>query len=875
MSWLTRRIRALFQRDALDKAVQDEIRLHIDLEAADLARSQGLPPNEARRRALAAFGGVDHYTEAHRDARGVRWLHETARDIRYAMRSLRRSPAFTLSAAAVLALGIGSSTAIFSAVDAVLVARLPYPNDEQLTYIFMEFSPTFLGGLSVVDYRAIEAQQRSFSSVGTVIPRDVAIATGDTPRRAQIAAATAGFFGALGVGVARGRALTPADELLGAPNVVIVGHKFATREFGNADAALQRSVLIDGVTHAVVGVLPPGRTELAGFRSEVWPALQLPVPQRRGPFTLRGIGRLKPGATLETARADLKGISTRLFDTWASRFQDRQAAPAPFAMRERLLRNASKTLWLFAGAVGLVLLIAVANVASLMLVRATARSREAALRTMLGASRTRLARLLVTESLVLSALGTVLGIVLAWGLLKALRIFGASIPRIGEATLDPRAVAFATLLTVLTGLLIGLYPVISVVKKQLRPSLGGGDREVGASRGAQVLRGALVTAQFALALPLLAGAGLMLNSFVRLQAVDAGFDPSRILYVHVTLPSATYGNDTLVATFWNRALARVQEVPGVASAGVGACMPPDDCWDMNNFDLVDRPVPPGTSQPMTPWSTANAGFFQALGVPLLDGRLFTEGDTAGGAQVILVSRAWAQRYSSDRPPLGRQLRDGGCEDCASTIIGIVGDVKYQGLDQNGEGIYRPAGQANLDDANLFVRTDGRAPSAVLEPVRAVLRSIDPSLALDDARSMQERLTGSVASRRHWTAMMGGFAFAALVLAAVGIFGMLSYLVTSRMREIGVRVALGARRSEVMSMIVRRGMLSAVPGAVVGLLVALLARRSLEGWLFDVSAADPLTLGAVTLLLLSVAVLACLLPARRAASADPMKALRTD
>ena len=316
----------------------------------------------------------------------------------------------------------------------------------------------------------------------------------------------------------------------------------------------------------------------------------------------------------------------------------------------------------------------------------------------------------------------------------------------------------------------------------------------------------------------------MLNSFVRLQAVDAGFDPSRILYVHVTLPSATYGNDTLVATFWNRALARVQEVPGVASAGVGACMPPDECWDMNNFDLVDRPVPAGTSQPITPFTAANADFFQTLGIPLLDGRHFTAGDTAGSANVILVSRAWVQRYSSDRPPVGRQLRDGGCDSCGTTIIGVVGDVKYQGLDQNGEGIYRSSGQANLDDANLFVRTDGRAPSAMLEPVRAVLRSIDPSLALDDAGPMEERVAGSVASRRHWTAMMGGFAFAALVLAAVGIFGMLSYLVTSRMREIGVRVALGARRREVMSMIVRRGMLSAVPGAVVGLVVALLAQE---------------------------------------------------
>ncbi len=876
MIWLTRllrRLRAIVRRDELDRDVSEEMRLHIELEANDLAGSQGVAPNEARRQALAAFGGVSRYTEAHRDARGVRWLDDTVRDVRYAFRSLRRTPAFTLSAAAVLALGIGSTTAIFSAVDKVLISRLPYPNDQQLVYIYMQYSPTALAGLSAVDYRAIEAQQRSFASVGAVIPREVTLSTGDTPRRTQVGAASAGFFGVLGVDVERGRALTLADESLGGPSVALVGHNFAIREFGNVDAALQRTVTIDGVSHLVVGVLPPDRTELAGYRSDVWPALQLPIPRRRGPFTIRAIGRLKPNVKVEAARSDLAGISRRIFDEWSAGFQDRTATPAPYPMRERLLRNASKTLWLFAGAVGLVLLIAVANVASLMLVRATARSREAALRTMLGASRARLARLLVTESLVLSTLGTGLGIALAWGLLKALQIFGAGMPRLGEASLNPRALAFATLLTVLTGVLIGLYPIVSIFKRQLRPSLGGGDREIGPTRGAQLLRGALVTAQFALALPLLAGAGLMLNSFVRLQAVDAGFDPSRLLYVRVSLPERSYDDSTAVPTFWTRALARVQEVPGVSAAGIGICIPPDECWDMNNFDIVDRPVPPGTTQPVTPFTAANAGFFKALDVPLLDGRLFTEADT-GEAAVIVVSRAWVRRYSSDRPPIGRQLLDGGCTTCRTTIIGVVGDVKYQGLDENGEAIYRSAGQENPRDAYLFVRSE-RPVASLLEPVRSVLRSIDPQLALNDAGPMEQRLTGAVASRRDWTTLLGGFATAALILAAVGTFGMLSYLVTSRMREIGVRMALGAGRGEVMGMIVRRGMTAALPGAAIGLIVALLARRSLDTWLFDVSAADPLTLGAVTLLLLGVAAAACWLPARRAARADAMKALRAD
>ncbi len=878
MTWLTRlmrRLRALVGRDALDRELNDEMRLHIDMEAKDLMRTQGIDPNEARRRALAAFGGITQYTEAHRDARGVRWLDETIRDARYALRSLRRSPAFTASAAAVLALGIGSSTAIFSAVDAVLISRLPYPNDDRLVRVVQQNSPTNRFGVSNADYRGIVSMQRSFEHVGAATTGEVAIAVGFAPpRRSEITSATSSFFQTLGVGIAHGRGILPQDEVQGAPNVAMLSYRFATREFNDPAAAIGKTMTIDGVVYEIVGVLPRNVIDLGGARSDIWPALQLPTPQRRGPFIMRVVGLLNEGTSREAARKDLSRISNDLAHTWATTFADTSAKLTPYPLREMMIRNAGKTLRLFAGAVGLVLLIAVANVASLMLVRVTSRAREAALRTMLGASRARLARLLVTESIIVSALGAVLGIALAWVLLKGLMVLRSSIPRLAEASLDPRAFAFAAIVAAITGILIGLYPVISVFRRELRLSLGAGDREVGASRGTQALRGALVTAQFALALPLLAGAALLINSFVRLQNVDTGFDLRRVLYVRVSLPGASYGGPENTLPFWTRAIDRVKQIPGVEHAGVGTCIPPDACDDMNNFDMADQRVPQGTPQPVAPWSAASPELFEALGVKLLEGRFFTMADDGTSQRVVLVSREWVRKYSPDRPALGRQLLDGGCETCPNTIVGIVGDVKYQGLAGDGAAVYRSANQEFLRDAYLFARTAG-PPRAALAAVRSALHSLDPGLALDEAGTIDERVAVSVTPQRHWTQLLGGFAIASLILAAVGIFGMLSYLVASREREIGVRVALGARRSEVMGMIVRRGMSYAVPGALLGLIVALLARHRIESSLYDVSATDPLTLAVATTLLLGVAALACWIPAWRAAAADPVKAIRSD
>lgn len=870
---LAKRLRALIHGDSLDRDVDHEMRLHIEMEANHLARVHGIPVGEARRRAAIAFGGVGRFAEEHRDARGVRWVEELAQDVRYAARALRRSPGFTVTAALVLALGIGASTAIFSAVDAVLISRLPYADDDRLVHIYQQNSPTNRFGLSAADYLALAAQQRSFTAVGAQRGREATIAVDGRVRRSNIASADAGFFSVLGIRPGHGRLIVGSD-IESSAFVAVATHAFAMREFGgDGSSAVGKTVTIDGVAYAIVGVLGQSVRDLAGFRAELWTALRVPPPERRGPFNMRVIARLEDGATMESAARDLAQISERIFPQWASSFQDRTARLTPYSLRETMLGKAGQTLGLFVAAVALVLLIAVANVASLTLVRVAGRSREAVLRTVLGASSARVARMLVTESLVLSALGATAGALAAPLLLRGLIAVGPPVPRLSEAGIDARALAFAAGLALLAGVIVGLYPAFALFRRDFSDSVRSGDREIGAGRSTQLLRGALVTAQFALALPLLATAALLINSFVRLQRAQVGFDPRNVSYVRVSLPLARYGSPNEAEVFWRRALDRLAEQPGVIAAGVNESMPPDEPADINNFDLVDRPVSPGDAQPTAPYMSVNPTFFAAAGVSLLDGRIFTDADTGTGPPVMVVSRSWVRHYSADRPAVGRQLQGGGCTSCQPfTVVGVVDDVKYQGLGGNGEAMYVPAAQNMSANYYLFVRTVPSAANQV-DRMREVIHGIDPGLALDDAGALEERIYSSVAPQRHWATLLGGFATVALSLAAVGIFGMLSYLVTARRREIGVRVALGASRGGVVAMVIGRGMSYAIPGALIGLLVSYVVRRRLEAVLFDVSGADPRTLGAATGVFLIVALVASLLPAQRAASVSPMEAMR--
>jgi len=874
---LTRRLRALFRGRDVDRDLDEEIRLHVELETEALMAREGLTREEARRRALVAFGGVERYREEHRDARGLRWLRELGQDIRFAVRTLRRTPGFTLSALLILALGIGAATAVFALANAVLFAPLPFPHEQRLVQIYEQNSPTNRFGLSVADVRGIERWQHAFAAVGVLRGRQVPLATAGRPAvEMPVGYVTSGFFQTLGVRAEAGRLLSTADDAVGAPSVAVVTHAFAARELGGDRAAIGRTVTIDGAAHVVVGVVPT----IGTLRADVWPNLELRAPTRRGPFGLFVVGRLADGATLQMAQQDLHQVSAQLFPEWATSFQDRSATLTPVSLRRALLGDAPRAAGLLVGAVALVLLVAVTNVASLMLVRVSARWHEVSLRAALGAGRGRLIRLLVTESAVLATTAAVLGFGLGALAVRGYRALGPALASAGAVHLDWRAAVVGALLALIAGAAIGTYPAVVVLRHDLAPRLRAGARALGGAPRSHAVRGGFVVAQFALALPVLAGAGLLINSFMRLERVAPGVDPAHLLAVPVALPTARYGTDSATQAYWQTAMARVRAVTGVADATLNDAMLPDarPNLDENNFDLADRPVPPGTAQPTAPWVAVTPGYFHALGVPLLEGRVFQPGDTAADAPPatpLVVSRAWARHYFPDGSALGRRLVAGGCVTCApSIVVGVVGNVKYAGLNGTDEAIYEPAALARASRANLFVRTT-RPAAQVLTGVVEALRSVDPGVPLDDAAPLSERVDGSVSAPRGAASLLGSFALAALTLAAVGVFGLLSYSVSERRREIGVRMALGARPASVVKAIVWEGMRHAAIGAGLGLGIALLATRSLAGRLFGVHPTDPATLAGTSAVLLVAALAACWIPARRAAAIDAAEALRAE
>lgn len=872
-----RRLRALTHRDTLEQELDDEVRLHVALEAAELERVHNLSPDDARRRALVAFGGIERYKEAHRDARGVRWLDELQQDIRYAARALARSPTFTASAIAILALGIGACTAVFSVVDAVVISHLPYPRDDRLIQIYERNSPTNQWPLSVADFQAIEHWQRSFTSVGLLRQALAPVSTGGEPQRMPVGYATSGFFRTLGITPVVGRGLGAADDAPGAQPAAVVSHRFAVDHLGGDTVAVGRSVDVDGVAYTVVGVLDQRYTNLAGRYGEVWADARLAPPERRGPFGMVVIARLTDGITLDDAARDLERVSRREFVVWQATFQDHDAMLVPVSLRRVILGEAPKTIILFSAAVVLVMLIAIANVAGLMLVRAAGRWREVSLRAVLGATRARIARLLVTESILVSLAGAAAGIALGILGVRVMKVVGPQVARLEESHVHVHAMLFAVALALVAGLIIGAYPVLHLARGGAAGGgVLGGERSVGGTRRAHALRAAFVVAEFALALPLLAAAALLLNSFVRLQRVSPGFDPAHVLTMSVALPSGRYASDTAMSTYWTRALNNVRAVPGVAAAGLADQLPLSGSnLDENNFDLLDRPVPAGTAQPVTPWTVITADYFTALGVRLLEGRMFTPTDTGGQHPVVIVSRSWAHKYVPDGTAVGRKMVAGGCTSCPPlTIIGVVSDVTYTNLGDVPEGAYEPLTEGWGRTLALVVRTRGD-PAAAIPGVSAALRSVEPSVTLADARPMAERLSASIADPRHAASLVAGFALVAALLAAIGIFGTLSYTVSMRRREIGVRLALGAKRQAVTGMIVRRGMAHAALGAALGVVASLIATRWLASKLFEVSPADPLTLGAVIVGLLMVALAASWAPARRAAAIDPAEAIRAD
>jgi predicted permease len=804
---------------------------------------------------------------------GMMSIEPMIRELSSAVRRLARRPGFALAAVATLAVGIGPTTAILSVVDGVLLEPLPYPEPDRLVRIVQQNSPDNRWNISLADFLAIEEEQAVFESVAAIQVTGAVLTGRGAPERITVGRVSADWLRVLGVEPSEGRDFLPDEDRPGAEPAVILASAFRDRVFGPRADALGEAVTLDGAPHTVVGVLDPGHASLAGTTADAWPILRLDTPPRRGPFFLRGVARLRADRTLEDARSDLDAVSRRIFSVWADTgFRDGQARLTPYPLEELIVGNVGSGLWLMLAGVAGVLLIAVSNVGGLFLVRAAEREGEMALRASLGATGFRLAGQLVVEGVLIAMLGGAAGALLAWLGLQGFLATNPTLPRLGQVGLDVSVLAIIASVTLGSGVLFGLAPLGRIVFAAgvLDPSRGS--RSAGHSVRATRLRAGVVTAQFAIAFSLTAGAGLLVGSFVRLQRVDPGYDSEGVVAMQLSLPEGGY-DDT--QAFWREALRRVEELPGVAAVGVGSALPPAGSGSAgtNDFDLLDQPVPEGESQPYALWNWAGPGYLRALGVQLQRGRFFEEADREG-EPVVLVSESWARRFYPAGDAVGAQLYAGGDRSVAMTVIGVTGDVKYLGLDAaNDEAVYEPHWQATMRTGWLVLRSRTRPDENLLDAVRREIALLDPDIPISDVQTMDERTSESLARPRQWTVLLGLFAALGLALACVGVYGVLSYYVSTQRKEIGVRVSLGAEPARVRRLVVARGMTLAALGITIGLGVSLVAARWLRSVVFGLSPRDPTTLALVALGMTAVALVACALPAVRATRIDPASTLK--
>ena len=663
-------------RRSVEEELDAEIEHHLGMEVERLVR-EGMTGEEARREALRLFGPVEPVRETAREEAGFQWLEQLWRDVRISARGFRRAPGFTLASVLTLGLGIGVTTAIYSVVDNVLLDPLPYPESHELVQVYQQNRPDNRWSLSVVDFEAILERETVFERVAAMRGGTAAVTGRGRPERVRAGWVTADWFGTFGIEPRQGRSFTIDEGTPGPPPTVVLSATYRDRVFGPDGDALGESIVIDGEPHTVIGVLGPEHASIAGWTVDLWPILRLATPGRRGPFGLRTYARLDAGATIDDGRRDLARISEEIFPLWADGFSDATARLTPYPVREIVLGDVGRALWLLMGAVAGVLLICVANVANLQLVRAAGRDREMSLRTSLGASKARLARQLLTESTLLSTSGGLLGLVVAFASLKGLVLANPSLPRASEIGLDAGVLLFAALVSVGTGILFGLAPLVHALSSDDRGVRRNGGESRSVSPGWGRMRSALVTAEFALALPILAGAGLMVTSLERLGSVDPGFEPEGLITARLALPSSTYPGNADLYAFWDEARRRIEEIPGVEAAGISTGLPLAFTASSNNFDLADRPVTPGDAEHVTPWNWTGAGFLEALGVSLLEGRLIEPNDR-DGPPVIVVSRSWADRFYPGETALGRQVYAGGDHITPMTVVGVVADVKAGG-----------------------------------------------------------------------------------------------------------------------------------------------------------------------------------------------------
>jgi predicted permease len=884
---------SLFRRRSQDAQLDEEMDFHLEMETRRNMVA-GLSEPDARLRARHDFGGVAHQKDEVRDERRTGWLFDGLSDLRFALRSLLQRPGLALAATLTLALGIGATSAVFSVVKRVLLTPLPYGQPDRIVGVWSAWKGFDQTWLSYDEWEGWKARVSAFADIALYTDGSATI-DGDAPERVRAANVHANVFSILGVTPDRGRGFTADEDRPGGPQVAILSHELWERRFGADPSIVGKSIQVSGSASRVVGVLPAGfklpLDYAAGDRTDIYFPLAtsaqnegaVPGPAFPSDGSSHGfyaVARLASGATAVNANAQLRSLVAELEQFGYMANIGFHAFVIP--IEEQITGRVRPVLLVVFGAVVLVLLIACANVAGLLLVRGEARRRELAVRVALGAGTRRLARLLVTESAVLATFGGVAGVALAALSVHLLRTNApAGLPRLAETTIDWSIVLFALVVAAVTALLTGMLPLVQATHLAPAGELREGGRGATSGRARLRWRQTLVAAEIALAVVLVAGAGLMIRTVRNLLTIDPGFRADGVLTMRVSTPSLWYPDSVRVTAFWDDVQRRVSALPGVQHAAAVRLLPL--ATEMGDWGLrIEGYTPPPNQGAPGDWQVVTPGYFETMGMTVREGRAFNAGDDMHGALAMIVNRAFEQQYFAGRKALGGRVRISGSDSTkVYTIVGVVDDVRHNAL----TGTVKPQFYATLAQfatapgstrrsMSLVVSTDGD-PKTLIAPVRAVVRSVDPRLAVSEVRTMADIVNAAIGGQRFAMQTLAVFGLVALLLSAIGIFGIVSQVVTSRVHEFGIRAALGATPRELVTIGLRTGLRQTITGLAVGIVAALLLTRVLHTMLHGVSATDPLTFIAVIGATGVVAVVASLGPARRAGRVDPSVALRAD
>jgi predicted permease len=891
LSDLRFRLRALFSASQVEAELDDELRFHFEKEV-EKNREAGLPEAEAVRRARLAFGGQDQVKEDCRRARGTGFVETSLQDVRYGLRAMVRNPTFFGIAALTLALGVGASTAIFSLVNTILLRPLPYPNADRIVMLWRK-GPLAVIGTDVFPWNPRELRillqtSTSFQNVGAFKKDSFNLTGTETPALLEGVRANAGLFRALGVSPILGRYFSDEDDSVGHDSVVVLSNRLWRTRFSGDTTVIGKTINLNGSPFTVIGVMPPtfsfpntdGIPDMLDLPKEtqLWVPLALPMAfPVGGPSELGVIAVLKAGMTPARVQQDLALFERRLEEQIP---QEKDWSSRSIALGPQTVSDTRRPLLLLLGAVTAVLLIACSNVAGLTLNRALARRRELTLRTALGARRGRIFRQLMTESLLLAIGGGLIGIALGEvGLIVTKRFGPDTIPHLRETTLDFNVIIYALGLTLISGVLFGLVPALSATRMNLAEALRESLQRSGGNAAAPKIRNTLLIAQMALALVLVIAAGLLVRTFYGMLHSNPGFDATRVITFELPLPGSKYRDTDRMAQVYKQILLRLQSIPGVLSAGISSVVPMGGAPDGTGIRIPERPTLHDREAPFANYSFISPGYFASIGGQLQRGRDVTDGDTLQGIPVTIINSTMAKRYFPGEDPIGKQVGVGSTRYPTRTIIGIAVDIKHGSLrEQAAPEMFVPYTQneikiwPSMQTMQYAVRTKAD-PDSVTASIQDAVHSVDPDLPVAKLATLTTLVSNSMTADRLSTLLVASFGILALVLASIGLYGVISYSVMQRTAEIGVRIALGATRTQIFVMVIGQAARLACAGIVIGLIAALASTHLMARFLFGVGATDPLTFAIVTFFLVIMALLACYLPARKAMNIEPTLALR--